>query len=185
MLIAGGMGLTLAPATESVMGSLPLFKAGVGSAVNDTTRQMGGALGVAVLGSAMATVYRSNFGPFFESNLAGLGGLDAARNSIGAAQEIAGRMPAELRELSAALVAASKSAFVDGLHVALLVAAAASASGVLLALLFLPATAKAEDLLEQDREFAAEHAGEFTLPSSADLDVTGDVDVGRPHRSGE
>ena len=185
MLPAAGLGLILAPATESVMGALPIFKAGIGSAVNDTTRQMGGALGVAVIGSVMATVYRSRFGPFFESNLAGIGGLDAARNSIGAADEIARHLPAGLQDLSTAVLASSRSAFIDGLHVALLVAAAASASGVLLALLFLPATARAEDLLEQDREFAAEHAGEFTLPSSADLDVTGDVDVGRPHRSGE
>jgi hypothetical protein len=164
---------------------LPLFKAWVGSAVNDTTRQMGGALGVAVLGSAMATVYRSKFGPFFESNLAGLGGLDAARNSIGAAQEIAGRMPAELHELSVELVAASKSAFVDGLHAALLVAAAASAFGVLLALLFLPATARAEDLLEQDREFAAEHAGEFPMPASVDLGAPHDPEFGISHPTGE
>ena len=47
------MGLTMAPATESVMGSLPREKAGVGSAVNDTTRQMGGALGVAIIGSVV------------------------------------------------------------------------------------------------------------------------------------
>ena len=45
MLMAAGMGLVMAPATESIMGSLPLGKAGVGSAVNDTTRQVGGALG--------------------------------------------------------------------------------------------------------------------------------------------
>ena len=48
------MGLTTAPATESIMGSLPPGQAGVGSAVNDTTRQTGGALGVAVLGSIFA-----------------------------------------------------------------------------------------------------------------------------------
>ena len=52
MIMAVGMGLTMAPATESVMGSLPRAKAGVGSAVNDTTRQVGGALGVAVIGQA-------------------------------------------------------------------------------------------------------------------------------------
>ena len=46
-LMAVGMGMAMAPATESVMGSLPREKAGVGSAVNDTTRQVGGALGVA------------------------------------------------------------------------------------------------------------------------------------------
>ena len=53
------MGLTMAPATESVMGSLPREKAGVGSAVNDTTRQMGGALGVAIIGTIVASVYSS------------------------------------------------------------------------------------------------------------------------------
>ena len=51
MMMAVGMALTMAPATDSIMGSLPLAKAGVGSAVNDTTRQIGGALGVAVIGS--------------------------------------------------------------------------------------------------------------------------------------
>ena len=51
MVMAAGMGMTMAPATESVMGSLPREKAGVGSAINDTTRQVGGALGVAIIGS--------------------------------------------------------------------------------------------------------------------------------------
>jgi len=54
-----GFGLTMAPATTSIMGTLPLGRAGVGSAVNDTTRQVGGALGVAVLGSILASVYQS------------------------------------------------------------------------------------------------------------------------------
>ena len=49
----------MAPATDSIMGSLPRAKAGVGSAVNDTTRQAGGALGVAVLGSVLASRYRT------------------------------------------------------------------------------------------------------------------------------
>ena len=57
MLMAAGMGLVMAPATESIMGSLPRAKAGVGSAVNDTTRQVGGALGVAIIGSVMSSVY--------------------------------------------------------------------------------------------------------------------------------
>ena len=56
-LMAVGMGLVMAPATESIMGSLPRAKAGVGSAMNDTTRQVGGALGVAVVGSVMLSVY--------------------------------------------------------------------------------------------------------------------------------
>ena len=72
-----------APATESIMGSLPTEKAGVGSAVNDTTRQTGGALGVAVLGSIFAARYRSTIDV--------PGGLTAAqdhdmRDSIGRAR---------------------------------------------------------------------------------------------------
>ena len=57
VIMACGLALTMAPATESIMGSLPLAKAGVGSAVNDTTRQVGGALGVAVLGSVFTSIY--------------------------------------------------------------------------------------------------------------------------------
>jgi hypothetical protein len=55
-----GMGITTAPSTGAIMRSLPLHKAGVGSAVNDTTRELGGALGVAVLGSLVASRFRSS-----------------------------------------------------------------------------------------------------------------------------
>ena len=61
-LMAVGMGMVMAPATESVMGSLPREKAGVGSAVNDTTRQMGGALGVAIIGSVVVEHLRRRRG---------------------------------------------------------------------------------------------------------------------------
>ena len=57
LVMSVGMGMTMAPATESVMGSLPRAKAGVGSAVNDTTRQVGGALGVAIIGTVVSSVY--------------------------------------------------------------------------------------------------------------------------------
>jgi MFS family permease len=57
LMFGVGMGFIMAPATESIMGSLPRAKAGVGSAVNDTTRQAGGALGVAVIGSVFAATY--------------------------------------------------------------------------------------------------------------------------------
>ena len=54
-----GMGATMSPATNSIMGSIPVYKAGIGSAMNDTTRQIGGALGVAVLGTIMNSTYLS------------------------------------------------------------------------------------------------------------------------------
>src|SRR5436189_5536281 len=57
VVIGVGMALAMAPATESIMGSLPPERAGVGSAVNDTTRELGGTLGVAVIGSVFSSVY--------------------------------------------------------------------------------------------------------------------------------
>ena len=58
MLFMGvGMGLAGAPATESIMGALPRDRAGIGSAVNDTTRELGGALGVAIVGSIVSSLY--------------------------------------------------------------------------------------------------------------------------------
>ena len=60
MVLAGiGLGFTTAPATEAIMGVVPIDKAGVGSAVNDATRELGGTLGVAVIGSVYASLYHS------------------------------------------------------------------------------------------------------------------------------
>ena len=57
LVTAGGLGLATAPATEAIMGVVPKEKAGVGSAVNDATRELGGTLGVAVIGSMFASLY--------------------------------------------------------------------------------------------------------------------------------
>ena len=57
VLMGAGMGLAGAPATESIMGALPPERANIGSAVNDTTRELGGALGVAIVGSIMSSLY--------------------------------------------------------------------------------------------------------------------------------
>ena len=62
MLMAGGMGMLMPPTTAAIVASLPPDKAGVGSAVNDTTREVGGAIGIAVLGSVLASGYRSGLG---------------------------------------------------------------------------------------------------------------------------
>src|SRR5947208_8424871 len=91
IIFGAGMGFTTAPATESIMGSLPPGKAGVGSAVNDTTRQTGGALGVAVLGSVFASRYHAAVAAS-ATTLAGLPASvrAAVRDSIGKALD-AGR----------------------------------------------------------------------------------------------
>ena len=134
-LVGLGMGATMAPATESIMGSLPLAKSGVGSAMNDTTRQVGGALGVAILGSIMASIYASTMAPAVAplppeaAEVAGdsIGGALAVASNIGAAAE--------------GLVVAAQSAFVDGMQTSIWVAAAVALVGAILTWRFLPARA--------------------------------------------
>lgn len=143
-----GMGLVMAPATESIMASVPLAKAGVGSAMNDTTREVGGALGVAVLGSVFSSAYATEIAPALSGLPAGLAG--AARDSVGAATIIAGQIGGPAGQ---ALAAASKVAFVDSLSSTLLIAAGIAVVGAVVTLLLLPSRGEAhEDAGELERE---------------------------------
>jgi EmrB/QacA subfamily drug resistance transporter len=117
VLLSAGMATTIAPATGAIMSSVPLNKAGVGSAVNDTTRELGGALGIAVLGSIVASQYRSGFDTT---------GLPAdvravAGESIGGAIRVAGRIGGAE---GAGLVQRAGVAFTDAIGVAFLSSAA-------------------------------------------------------------
>ena len=109
-LMASGMALTMAPATESIMGSLPLGKAGVGSAVNDTTRQVGGALGVAVIGSVLASIYGSQVGDFLQGKPVPTGTAARASSSRSASRSPAGKTGAR------AAHAPPSTRFIDGMH---------------------------------------------------------------------
>ena len=137
-----GLGMTTAPATESIMGSLSPDKAGVGSAVNDTTRELGGTLGVAVIGSVFNSVYvgalRGGRGvpPAPRGGPAAHRGLGRARPSIVAERLPPALVPTYLREVS--------DAFLSGLGLACLVTAGVAAAGALVAARYLPARAAAE-----------------------------------------
>ena len=155
MVMAAGMGLTMAPATESVMGSLPLGKAGVGSAVNDTTRQVGGALGVAIIGSVLASVYGGRVGDFLTGVGAPEAAIEGAASSLGGAEIVAGQAPAAQ---GAELMRVANQAFVDAMHVGVIVAASATAVGAVMAFIFLPAQARPDDISGQDGEFWSGHA---------------------------
>jgi MFS family permease len=103
---ATGMGMTTAPSTGAIMVSVPLDKAGVGSAVNDTTREMGGALGVAVLGSVLASRFRTGLA----SSLGHLpAAAHAAGSSLGAALQTAGTLS---RPAGTALATAARHSYV-------------------------------------------------------------------------
>jgi EmrB/QacA subfamily drug resistance transporter len=134
-LLGIGMGLVVAPATESIMGAVPLAKAGVGSAMNDTTRQVGGALGVAVLGSILASSYGAAIQPALQSAPPQV--AQAAGDSIGAATTIA----TQLGPQGQGLLEAARSAFLQGMGDALQAGAGVAAVAALLVLLFLPARA--------------------------------------------
>ncbi|MEU5050866.1 MFS transporter [Streptomyces sp. NPDC021096] len=124
------------PATVSIMQSLPREKAGSGSAVNNTFRQIGGALGVAVLGSVLSTVYRDGVSGRLEA-VPGLSeeARHAAGESIEATRAVAGR----LGPAGADLMGRAQDAFVHAMHVTVLGAAAVALLGALVAVLFLPA----------------------------------------------
>jgi EmrB/QacA subfamily drug resistance transporter len=134
MGVAGvGFGLAYIPATDSVMGSLPRERAGVGSAMNDTTRQVGGALGIAVLGSLLASGYK-------DSIAAALQGIPeaaaaAVRDSVGAAVAIADQIGGAQ---GAALLNAGQSSFVDGMSGALVAGAIVIAVAAAVSLVLLP-----------------------------------------------
>ena len=118
VMLGLGMASAMAPATDAIMGSLPAAKMSVGSAINDTTRVAGGALGVAVLGSLLASGYR--------------GEMDSA--PAVAQDSLAGALALG----DPRLVAAAQDAFVTGMHTAALVAAAVALAGALVAAVFLP-----------------------------------------------
>jgi EmrB/QacA subfamily drug resistance transporter len=138
VILSCGMGLVMAPATESIMGSLPRNKAGVGSAMNDTTRQMGGALGVAVIGSILATVYRPGVTDALTSLGAPANVITKAQDSVGGAIEAAASLPANLGN---AVASAARSEFVDAFGGALLVAALVVLVASIVVFAFLPARA--------------------------------------------
>ena len=146
VLIGVGMGLAMAPATESIMGSLPPEKAGVGSAMNDTTREIGGALGVAILGSITAAVYSSTItgDPGFATVQTASPELAAAvKDSVGAASFAAAQLPADVAKL---ITAAANSAFIHALDRTVIVGAIVALFGAFIAFRYLPARAKNTDI---------------------------------------
>jgi EmrB/QacA subfamily drug resistance transporter len=137
-VLAFGMGLILAPATASIMGSLPPARAGVGSAMNDTTRQVGGALGVALMGSVATGAYRAAIDSRLSDAGLPAGTLAGARASLGSALKAAG---AGTGRTSVVLGEAGRAAFISGMRWASLAAVVVALAGAAAAWRLLPAPA--------------------------------------------
>jgi hypothetical protein len=129
---------------------VPEAKAGVGSAVNDATRLLGGTLGVAVIGSVFASLYASRLATALPTGLPATVAR-TAHESVGAALTAAGRLASAGHPLLAsALHDAGSAAFFHGFHAANYLAAGVAAAGAVMALSLLPAhpTASNEDTAE-------------------------------------
>jgi EmrB/QacA subfamily drug resistance transporter len=139
VLLGAGLGLTTAPATESIMGSLSADKAGVGSAVNDTTRELGGTLGVAIVGSVFASIYSSRLGGDSAVSALPEGVRATVKRSMAAAQEVVGQLP---RAVAPDIRAAVDNAFLDGMQVGSLISAGIALAAAIAVAWLLPARAR-------------------------------------------
>jgi EmrB/QacA subfamily drug resistance transporter len=129
VLMGLGLGLITTPATESIMQVLPPARAGVGSAVNDATRELGGTLGVAVVGSLFSSLYGSRLASLLDGRI-DAATLAEAQDSVGFADALAARVPG--------VEAAVDEAFVTGLSVGCLVVGVLCLLGAVGALAALP-----------------------------------------------
>jgi DHA2 family multidrug resistance protein-like MFS transporter len=114
LAVGGGMGFTFAVTTDTLLATVPKERAGAASAISETATELGGALGMAVLGSVLNAAYRGNLD--LPANLPA-GAEQGARDSLGGAIDGAAGLPAQLAHQ---VVAAAQHAFVAGMHVAAL-----------------------------------------------------------------
>src|SRR5206468_3984959 len=124
------------PATGSVMGAVPKEKSGVASAMNDVTRQVGGSLGTAVIGSLIASVYSSRVADSITALPADT--QSAVKDSIGTADAVAAKLPADQ---GASLAHSAATAFTDALGIGLSAAAVAAVFAAVVVIRRLPARA--------------------------------------------
>ncbi|MCU1462913.1 MAG: hypothetical protein JWO37_2988 [Acidimicrobiales bacterium] len=131
--LMSGIALTMSPMTAAIMSAVPPRRAGAGSAMNDATRELGAALGVAVLGSVAASRYSAGI----KGAVAQLAPADqaASRSSLGGALQTASRLP---QATATRLVSAADHAFVSGMHFAAITGAVLAACASLLVMRFLP-----------------------------------------------
>jgi EmrB/QacA subfamily drug resistance transporter len=138
IVMAAGMAFTMAPLTAELMSSIPPAKAGVGSAMNDTTRELGGALGVALFGSIVAGQYASGIADRLASFPADIRAV--AGTSLSTAMSLA-QSPGQVGTASGrAIQSAAESSFLDGFHLASVLGAVSLAVAGVLVIRLLPSS---------------------------------------------
>lgn len=155
IILAVGLGIAFSPATTSVMNSVPMSKAGIGSAMNDTTRQLGGALGVAILGTVATNSYLNGIAP-----LQSLVSEDAFATISSSIQAAHGLVTHNLvaSDVSASIIDVTNTAFVSGMNNAMLISSVMMLMGAVLIMMLLPSkTARGADV---SSEVAAASVGD-------------------------
>jgi hypothetical protein len=163
---AAGIGLAMTPATDAILGALPPDQFGVGSAVNDTTREIGGALGVAILGSLFASSYANQLRPQIPAGVP----EDIARvvtGSLAGALAVAEQLGGAVGE---ALVTTAQQAFVSAMSMTSVIGAVIVLAGVLVAVVWMPNRPK--DALSPE-------------PAAGSASAVADIPLARDHDHGE
>jgi EmrB/QacA subfamily drug resistance transporter len=127
------MGWVMAPATDAVIGAVPAAKSGVASATNTVARMVSGALGVAIVGSIVSSIYSSDLGE--SAGALPPQAQEAAEESVGAASAIAAQLPPEA---ASGLLGSASDAFTEAMGTGLLIAAVLAAIATVAVVRFLP-----------------------------------------------
>jgi len=130
---SSGFALAMSPMTASIMSAVPQRRAGAGSAMNDASRELGAALGVAVMGSLAASQYRGQVSDLTERLPAGL--QDVAQSSIAGAVRVAAQLPGPLGD---AVRTGASNAFIDGIHLAVTTGSLLALVAAILVVRYLP-----------------------------------------------
>ena len=192
-VLAAGMALTMSPMTTELMASVPPAKAGVGSAMNDTTRELGGALGVALLGSLVTSQYASSMTSALSGVISGPA-TDVATSGLAGALAVAGspeRFGLTLSpDVAGTIATAGQQSFVDGLSIAAMVGAVIVAVAAIAVFFLLPsdrrdfASAGDADAIDVEDDLDAELHQLVGQAFDADIAATDDGDASGPVRAG-
>lgn len=171
--LVSGIALAMSPMTAAIMSAVPPRRAGAGSAMNDATRELGAALGVAVMGSIAASRYAVAVDSLTTQLPAA--GQEVARSSIAGALQVASQLPADAGD---ALKAGAESAFIDGIHLAVTIGAILAVVAAAIVVRYLPRQLAHEGAMH-GAGAAAEDAAELgiagVLPVFADEAFPGDA----------
>jgi hypothetical protein len=164
------VGMTMSPMTAAIMTAVPARRAGAGSAMNDATRELGAALGIAILGSVAASHYSHALG----GAVAGLSGADrtTASGSLAGAMRVADTLPGRA---GTDLTHAAQSSFVSSLHLSTSVGAVLALIATGLVLRYLPRTLS----------HGAAHSAVEALEATAELAIGGGYPITEDELDGD